>query len=506
MEMPIRFFKYVIGATIVVLLLSCSMVPGTPQSAAPEGTSGTPQGIATEGVSGTPEGTAPESMPATPPRSAAPEGWVQHRDPLGFVVSHPSGWTVETTEEGSILVRSADKSALVLIQPFYLREAVTAKQYVGKVPTLIASLFPQASIERSQQRLKQPDEVIATMTYQAQGGPGQANILCSIGDRSGMLFAIAAPKEQFEEMKESLVSMLKTFSFTEPSEPVPGVGATPNIEYVKWQDPKENAFSLEVPRGWEVSGGMFRFASVDTRTAVEVLSPDGQIRITAGDAEIPTFVLPDQLLQSTGFPEGSWYSPGYGVTMMVMHYLSGVEFAEEYVKTKVAKGCSELTFEEKRDRPDVAEAINNIHAQYNLGTMSITLNTGEVAFTCQKDSEAMRGYYFAGTQLTTGYGAEGSGLWNVQFLFGYLAAAPKADLAQAVLSQMITSFRPNPEWVRRQQNLTAETSEIVARTHAEISEMIDQAYWNRQRTQDEQLREWSNTILGQTDLTPLQEW
>jgi hypothetical protein len=59
------------------------------------------------------------------------------------------------------------------------------------------------------------------------------------------------------------------------------------LTFVRWQDPKEHAFSLEVPKQWAVSGGLFRFASVDVRPAIEAVSPDGHVRIVAGDAQPP---------------------------------------------------------------------------------------------------------------------------------------------------------------------------------------------------------------------------
>jgi len=51
---------------------------------------------------------------------------------------------------------------------------------------------------------------------------------------------------------------------------------------------------------------MFRFASVDTRGALEVAFPDGKIRISLGDPNVPPFTEPNRMLALTGFREGSW--------------------------------------------------------------------------------------------------------------------------------------------------------------------------------------------------------
>jgi len=429
--------------------------------------------------------------------------WVQHKDPLGFVVRHPRGWVVESAEGGRITVRSADKSVFAVIQPFFLRQGITSEEWTGKVPTLFAALFPKARIGKLQQCRQKPDETVALLTYDIEGKPGQATVLCSIYGSSGMFYAIAAPKEQFPQKKKTLVHVLETFKFTEPSAPPKGSGADADIKYVRWKDPKENAFSLEVPGGWKVSGGMFRFAAVDVRPSLAVVSPDEKIRFTGGDAEIPTFSIPTPLMQSLGFTEGAPYSPGYGVQMIVGRFRPGVEFAKEYVQKKVAKGYSDLTFIEARDRPEVAEAINKIYAPYaaQYGGIVPRFSTGEVAFTCRSGDQPMRGYYFAGTMLVLlGTDMSAGGIWNVQILYGYVTAADKVKQAQAILDRMLRSYRFNPEWVAMQQGITGETSRIVSRTHAEISKIIDETYWTRQHSQDELRRKWSNMILGQTDV------
>ena len=115
----------------------------------------------------------------------------------------------------------------------------------------------------------------------------------------------------------------------QPAAAVKVLSHRPGLTFTRFVDPRENAFSTEVPKGWKTSGGLFRFASVDTRGAVESTSPAGDIRVSAGDADLPPFTIPNQVLAMAGLREGSWYSPGYGVRMMVRQYQSGVVFAEE---------------------------------------------------------------------------------------------------------------------------------------------------------------------------------
>jgi len=58
----------------------------------------------------------------------------------------------------------------------------------------------------------------------------------------------------------------------------------------------------------------------------------------------------------------------------------------------------------------------------------------------------------------------------------------------------------NPQWVASQQQLAANVSKIVIQTNQEISKIINDSYWARQKTLDGIHRRFSNYILGVTDV------
>jgi len=413
--------------------------------------------------------------------------WTRHNDPLGFTVDHPPGWRVSADASGLVRVASADGATFAVVQPFLLERPATAKAWLSLSLNQFSGVFPQGRLTRIEQRPGRSDEVVATVMYAG----GQASVLCAMAGRAGMFYAIAAPQAQFPARRAELVRVLASFRYTQPAaaaRPAPG----PRLDYVRWQDPKESAFSIEVPRGWSVTGGMFRFAPVDTRGAVELTSPDGQIRITSGDAEIPTHTVPTQTLAMAGFHEGSWYSPGYGLRMIVRRYLPGVNYASEYVQQKVGARCPGVQILDARDRPDLAQQHGQAYSQ--SGYVSQRFTVGEVAFTC---GGSMRGTFVAATLAT---GTPDSATWVVKALVGYVAPASQVAAAETVLGHLIESFETNPQWAQMQQGVTAASSRIVARTQAQISTSMSESYWSRQRSQDNLSRQWSNVTLGQTDV------
>lgn len=277
------------------------------------------------------------------------------------------------------------------------------------------------------------------------------------------------------------------------------ISHTPPVRFVSFVDPKEKAFTVEVPQGWEVRGGLFRFAAVDTRPALELVSPDGAIRIRSGDAEIPTFTLPSQTLALAGFVEGAWYSPGYGVRMMVRRYLTGSQFAEEYVRSRVlgSSQCSNENIVGRQERRDLSQAVNELYQGQSSAMGVVHLDLGEVRFACTRNGEAWQGYYLAGTLLMA---AQAGGIWHVDHLVGYAAARAKARPAEAILLRVIGSARVNPEWARMQQDLAADTSQIVANTNTALASSIRKTFEKRWSSEAEVARKGTNMRRGTTDL------
>jgi hypothetical protein len=293
-------------------------------------------------------------------------------------------------------------------------------------------------------------------------------------------------------------------AWAEQPVPVKVLSHRPGLTFTRFVDPRENAFSTEVPKGWKSSGGLFRFASVDTRGAVESTSPAGDIRVSAGDADLPPFTIPNQVLAMAGFREGSWYSPGYGVRMMVRQYQPGVVFAEDYVRTKLAPriGCSGLTITARASRPDLTESINALYAKFGAQGMSVREDAGEVWFTCTHNGqphndEQWKGYYLATTQISSG---SGGGVWHAEHVLGYAAAVDKVGIAQAAMLHLAGSMQVNPEWVKMQQGVTMATSQIVARTNEQVSSTVRKTFENKWKTEDQIFRRDANARRAVTDV------
>ncbi len=422
-------------------------------------------------------------------------GWVQHDDPAGFVMQFPKGWSATLAgSAGSFTIRAGDPGtgAFVAVHPIPPAPG-SADAWLRARQLAVAELTGGAGVTEVEP-VGDASTARAKATWTTDGKRWRASLLCAKRGSAGMLYLIAAPEPAFDARRDMLIRVLNSFRFIAPRAPEKGEGAPRrSVEWVQWSDPKENAFTLDIPKGWKIEGGLIRFNALDPRAVVGATSPDGTMNVRFGDASYPTCIEPF----SPYFPEGSTYSPGYGTQMLVKRYFTGEMYAQDFVARVVAGHYTNPRMVKSTDLREKVAAINQVYAQQSGGVMQSSLSLGELAFTCEGNGRAMSGYCIAMTRRTAD---KTGGIWNVEFLAGFLAPSERAVEAGAVAQRMVTSFRLNPAWVKMQQNLTASVSGIVAKTNAEISGIINDGYWTRQAAQDDVARKHANAILGLTDL------
>src|SRR5262245_49531640 len=76
------------------------------------------------------------------------------------------------------------------------------------------------------------------------------------------------------------------------------------ITFTKWVDPRESAFAVNVPQGWQIGGGLVRHSAVSSNPVVRAQSPDGKVQVLVGDPNVLPATVPNQLYAYAGIREG----------------------------------------------------------------------------------------------------------------------------------------------------------------------------------------------------------
>jgi len=242
--------------------------------------------------------------------------------------------------------------------------------------------------------------------------------------------------------------------------------AKPDVQWQRYTDPVEHAFAIDVPAGWKVTGGARRMSAIEIRTGVTAVSPDGSVTLFYGDLDVPPFVVPNQMLAMAGLREGMNYSPGQGVQMRIKRYQNGEVFATDWGAARIAHGCDAASRTASKPRPDSSRAIDMAYAQ---GGVKTTVLAGEASYACTFKGAPATGYVFAATELLQ---TQGTAMWDVTALVGFVAPEPRAVGAYGVLTHMVASFAIDTAWMKRQQQITGEFNRIVAQQNAAVSQAI----------------------------------
>jgi hypothetical protein len=249
-----------------------------------------------------------------------------------------------------------------------------------------------------------------------------------------------------------------------PAVPAPSPG-TNNTFFVAWRDPREGAFSVGVPQGWRVTGGMFRSYTVEQHFVIRMQSPDGTIQIFHDDAELHPRQIPSQLTAFAGLREGQTMLGAWGGPVLIARYLTGAQFAQQYARGALCRPPAVITSAMDLNQPTAQ--MNAAIAPYSVQMrVQAQVSIGETNFRCGGTS----GYVLANTLYTNPGTAPG---WGVYQLAGYQVSDPaQAGLAFYVMNTMLETLRTNPQWQARVAREVQDLTGAVTRMQSAMAQSI----------------------------------
>jgi hypothetical protein len=245
----------------------------------------------------------------------------------------------------------------------------------------------------------------------------------------------------------------------------------PVVIFTSWRDPREGAFTLSVPQGWQVSGGAMRRSAVDITHVIRAGTPEGRVQIFINDADIVAHEVPNQLTAMAGLREGQMTKGAWGGPVLLERYRNGPQFAEEYVRKKI---CPQAEFTGGGELPDETRQMNAQVVPYgrSMGSNAGS-SVGDVYFRCGSDLD----YVTATIVYTAPLSGQGVTMWFVYQISGFsVKKSVDATFAMYVLHTMTSSFRFDPQWeARSEREAQALTSSVTNMQHAMAASLAQQA-------------------------------
>lgn len=430
--------------------------------------------------------TACATHPATGPAGPPPAGWHAYSG-AGVSMNVPDSWHANQDGRTGRLMLDGPGGSQAFVWPVFLPKATALRDPESLVRGLTRRAWRDVTwgdlqmVQQPRSLLLSGDDRRDGVTTTALVGwtptaKGTAVVVYAIRARTGAYEPFATIAQ------EAFASVRLHGTAGAPGRNEAGTPpARPALQWTRFVDPRERAFSADVPQGWSSQGGLFRFGAVDVRFGLETRSPDGGIMVRFGDPNIGTFVT-----GAIGYGEGATFSPGYGQMMTVRQYVPPAQFAVEYASQRPE--CSgDFQPTAAQPRPDLTSAMNDIYGRFGL---AVRLDAGDVSFTC---GGGWRGYWLAVLQIVQ---MGGPAMWKPEYLLGYLARPSDQAEAQAVLTHLISSIRVDPQWYQRQTGQAASTAQVVSQTGAAIAHMVNQGYRERHENDRAMSIKESNAMLG----------
>ena len=212
---------------------------------------------------------------------------------------------------------------------------------------------------------------------------------------------------------------------TNPASPLPPSAAqmapAQGLSHVSWTtftDPYEKAFTIDVPRGWKVAGGVYRKIPPWGNLVLRVLSPDRRTLIAVGDPDSVPYAAP----------------------------IAAQDYLRRFTESAIGPACTGLKIVEIHELQDVEQYAMS----HSIGTYN-QWSAAQASFTCNGERQVgMAGEAIAVMQYMT---TLRSG--HAQVLAAFVTTSGQEEVADQLLNHMIQSSRQNPAWSARQQQ-TAE--------------------------------------------------
>ena len=236
------------------------------------------------------------------------------------------------------------------------------------------------------------------------------------------------------------------------------------IMFTPFRDPREGAFTVNVPSRWQVSGGTTRSSAIDPRQSLRATSPDGHMRLFIGDPDLIPREVPNRLLGYAGVREGQTMKGPWGGPLLIARYQTGEQFARSYA----SRLCPASQITSSNVVPDATRQLTAKAVEYGRAQGAPAQAwVGEVTFRCGAQTGSVRA-----STVVAGSPA-GAQVWAVLELSGFIVGDPSQPaFARYILNNIIGSVQMNPQWEARQAQTTRDISGAVTRALHQMAASI----------------------------------
>ncbi|MEZ4850046.1 MAG: hypothetical protein R3B93_15795 [Bacteroidia bacterium] len=233
-----------------------------------------------------------------------------------------------------------------------------------------------------------------------------------------------------------------------------------SIQFIRYFDPKENAFSIAMPMGWNSQVSMERPYGIIRSCGVSV-SPDQRTSIFFGDPTLPMFQMPNPMMflfrgMNTGNP-----------LKQVENFIPAQHFTPHYVETRYGHFPG---FRIHSVQPNPFIRQHSINKLREIG-LNAPVTEASVLFTFQENGQTVYGQ-INGVTINLEI------VWSVD-VTGFLTM-DDPEKTEPILNQMVSSHQTNPAWLQRENAHHQQVMNQMNHNHQMRMQQMQQQFQSHQ--------------------------
>ena len=347
-----------------------------------------------------------------------------------------------------------------------------------------------------------------SLYLQADGGQPAVQAVCRFADPDTAVVTYASGETL--TWKRISAQTPSTAPSKPPEPPAPAAGGTPskNLKTLVMQrtwEPKEQAFSFLLPKGWTTEGGVFNVNPLQMNGPGNTVTPkcDLSVKADAGGSVMlrwaPGWNYADLSLSPSGW---GTFRPGMHYQGMPVRPVIGArQFLTDLLKTMRPQATDiKVVAEDPMAEVVAAYARRAEPINQNLQKMGLAPTRFEALALVVEYREA--GEHYREVLSTTIADARGGAfMWSNDDTIVFRAPASRFDDWKPALDTIRASRQPNPQWVAAVTKATGERAKAALETQRYIADVASQIVENRRRTHAEIRHEQWLFISGQEEYT-----
>lgn len=258
------------------------------------------------------------------------------------------------------------------------------------------------------------------------------------------------------------------------------------MSFKRVREPRENAFTVLIPSGWQTDGGIFRVDPTAAGGPAQSVAAKCDFAVKSdGSGSVMIRWLPDVLFYDpSNSPAGQMgmFQPGSNYQgMTVYRVMSAPRFVRDVAFPYAHPQASGMQVKEEKTLPDLAQR----YRQYANAIMPGATFSYDAALVTMTYQEGGITYEEKMVTVVENWGQLGAGMWGNKET--YYIRAPRGELGKWAphLSTIQNSVKLNTQWITGEIKGQTRRGEIALNTQQEVQRIGREITEHRQKTNAE---------------------